>query len=162
MIETVIIIIGVLLSITGILGCIQPALPGPPLNYTALLLLLLIPEIELSSTLLLVTGILTIIVLVLDYILPIWGAKVYKVSSYGIWGSVMGMIIGLLFFPPFGLIIGTFIGAVFGEMISGKSNSDAMRAGIVTFIFSLIAIVLKLSLSFYLTYKFIAEVINYI
>lgn len=157
MIETLVISIGIILSLAGILGCIIPALPGPPLNYAALLLLLLIPEIDISSDLLLVTGILTSIVLVLDYVLPIWGAKIYKVSSWGIWGSIFGMILGLIFFPPFGLIIGTFLGAVLGEVLSGKSNSEAMRAGIITFIFSLVAIVMKLSLSFYLTYKFIAE-----
>lgn len=157
MIEAIIIILGVLLSIAGILGCIIPAVPGPPLNYLALVTLMILPQIELSTSMLIITGILTLIVVILDYILPIWGAKIYKVSSFGIWGSVIGMLIGILFFPPFGLILGTFLGAVVGEMISGKSDSDAMRAGIVTFIFSLIAMVMKLSLSVYLTYKFILE-----
>jgi len=33
-----ILIVVFLLSLTGIIGCIAPGLPGPPLNYIALLL----------------------------------------------------------------------------------------------------------------------------
>lgn len=91
--------------------------------------------------------------------MPIWGAKVYKASKYGIWGSVIGMIIGLFFFPPWGMIIGILVGAVFGELLAGKKGSDAFKVGAVTFIASIIMIIAKLIISGIMTFYFMIEII---
>jgi uncharacterized protein YqgC (DUF456 family) len=96
-----------------------------------------------------------LIITVLDYILPIYGSKKYGVSKYGIWGSVIGMLIGILFFPPVGMIIGLFLGAFLGELIIGKSELEALKGGFITFIFSLIAIFIKVALSIVFTFYFI-------
>ena len=39
MIDEVLIILSGILMVVGIIGCILPVLPGPPLSYTGLLLL---------------------------------------------------------------------------------------------------------------------------
>ena len=120
-----VIIIGAILSVAGIAGCIIPALPGPPLNYVALVLLRIVLPEAFSFSFLLTWGIITLIVVVMDYVLPILGAKKYNASRYGIWGSVIGMLIGIIFFPPWGMITGLLIGAIIGELIAGKENSKA-------------------------------------
>ncbi|MDD3641420.1 MAG: DUF456 domain-containing protein, partial [Atribacterota bacterium] len=124
------IIIGFILNIIGIIGVIVPALPGVVLNYLALILLYLSRgQTAISIDMLIIFGLLTVSVSVLDYILPFLGAKKYGASRTGIWGAAVGMIIGLLFFPPFGIIFGLLIGAFVGELIAGKDQSQAFKAG---------------------------------
>jgi len=162
MIEIFLIIIALLVAIVGIVGCIIPAVPGPPLNFISLLILELAIEDAFSTEFYIIWGVITIVVTVLDYVLPLFGAKVYKASAYGIWGSIIGMIVGTIFFPPFGMILGLLIGAVAGELIAGKEGSEAMKVGAVTFITSLLMIVVKLAVSGIMTYYFIVKAVEYI
>lgn len=162
MIEVILIILGVLVAIVGIVGCIIPAVPGPPLSFISLLILELAIEDAFSAEFYIIWGVITIVVTVLDYVLPLFGAKVYKASAYGIWGSIIGMIVGTIFFPPFGMILGLLIGAIAGELIAGKEGSEAMKVGAVTFITSLLMIVVKLAVSGIMTYYFIASAVEYI
>lgn len=162
MLEIILIILGLLIAIVGIAGCIIPAVPGPPLNFISLLILELAIGDAFSIEFYIIWGAITIVVTVLDYVLPLFGAKVYRASSYGIWGSILGMIIGTIFFPPFGMILGLLVGAVIGELLAGKEGSEAMKVGAVTFITSLLMIVVKLAVSGVMTYYFIARAAEYI
>jgi uncharacterized protein YqgC (DUF456 family) len=123
------------------------------------MLKLVFPD-SISWIVILIFGIITLAVTLLDYLLPIWGAKVYKASKYGIWGSVIGMIVGIFFFPPWGMIAGILIGAVLGELLAGKESSAAVKIGIVTFIASIIMIVTKLIISGIMTFYFMLETVQ--
>lgn len=160
--DILLISIGVLLSIAGLIGCIVPGLPGPPLNFIALVFLRIISSAMPGGDVLIWSGVFTISITVLDYILPAFGAKYFGISSFGTWGSFLGMIIGIFFFPPAGMIIGIILGAVLGELIAGKGNIAAIKAGGVTFLLSLLMIVFKLVLSFIMTYYFVKSVISYL
>ncbi len=146
MLEISLIIIAVLLAIGGIVGSIVPALPGPPLSFIAMVLLHFARGDVFSSAELLTFGILTVMAVVLDYILPIMGAKMYGASRYGIIGSVIGMFAGLLVFALVGMFIGMFLGAVIGEYIAGKKTSQAMKAGTASFLGGIAAMALKLGI----------------
>jgi len=153
--EFVLILLGIICIIVGIIGCIIPTIPGPPLSYAALILLQFTKEESVFSTDFLIKfAILTIIISFADYVLPLIGAKKYGTTKHGIWGAILGMIIGIIFFPPFGMILGIFIGAVIGELIAGKENSNALKAGLITFLGSITAIFIKLSLSLVMTFYF--------
>ena len=135
-------------------------MPGPPLNLLALLLLkIFIPE-SLTWPVIIIFAVLTIVITILDYVLPIWGAKIYRASNYGIWGSIIGMFIGMVFFPPWGIILGLLIGAVLGELLAGKKKSEAVKVGFVTFFASLLMIIVKLILSGIMTFYFLIETIS--
>jgi uncharacterized protein YqgC (DUF456 family) len=162
MIETVLIIFGLLITFVGLIGCIIPAIPGPPLNFLSLVILELAIVDAFPADFYFLWGGIAIAVTVLDYVLPIMGAKVYKASSSGIWGSIIGMILGILFFPPFGMILGLFIGAVLGELIAGKEDWEALKIGSVTFFASMLMIFIKLAVSGVMTYYFIKRTIDYI
>jgi len=161
-IETLLIIIGLLIAVVGIIGCIIPAIPGPPLNFLSLVVLELAIEDAFTSDFFILWAIITVVVTVLDYLLPIMGAKVYKASGFGIWGSIIGMIIGIFFFPPFGMILGLFVGAVFGELIAGKEEWQALKVGTVTFAASMLMILIKLAVSGIMTFYFIKRSVEYI
>ncbi|MFW6149874.1 MAG: DUF456 domain-containing protein [Atribacterota bacterium] len=152
------IIIGVILNIIGIIGVILPALPGIVLNYIALILLYIAKgEAEFSLRILIVFGIITLLVTLLDYILPLLGARKYGASRIGILGSVIGMLVGIIFFPPFGIIFGLLIGAFLGELIAGKEQSQALRAGFATFLGSLTSMVVQLLLAIVMTFYFLSQ-----
>lgn len=148
-------ILGAILSVVGILGCIIPGLPGPPLNLLALFLLGWGQNWEpFGFNFMLTMVLVTAGVTVLDYIVPIYGARKFGASRAGIWGSVIGMIIGLIFFPPFGIFLGVFAGAVVGEIFVGKNSSAALKAGWGTFIGSMLGLLAKLVASGVMTFYF--------
>ena len=156
MFETIGIIIGALLILLGLAGCVLPVLPGPPLSFVGLLLLALINHFlpPLTPTLIIVMAIITLAVTVAEYILPLVSAKRYGASKWGIWGSVLGMAIGI-FFSPFGMLLGAFIGAVAVEWLVQKEKGRAIKAGWGVFIGSLVGTALKLGASGMMAYYFV-------
>ncbi|MFO7722096.1 MAG: DUF456 domain-containing protein [Bacteroidales bacterium] len=146
--EVLWIIVGIACVILGVLGCVLPIIPGPPVAFVSLLLLQITEKDQrpFSVQTLVIWGIVVIIVTVLDYIVPVWGTKKFGGTRYGTWGSTIGLIIGL-FFAPWGLILGPFGGAVVGELLGGQSSSHALRAGFGSFIGFLTGVLLKLVVS---------------
>jgi uncharacterized protein YqgC (DUF456 family) len=147
MLEIALIVLAVGLGIAGIVGSVMPALPGPPLGYMGLLVLHFARGGEVyGTTFLLIFGLLTVAAVVMDYALPAAGAKMYGASKYGIIGSAVGMIAGLLVFAFIGMMAGMFLGAVIGEYIAGKKTGQAVRAGTASFLGGVAAMALKLTL----------------
>jgi hypothetical protein len=136
-------ILASLCMLIGIIGCIVPGLPGVPVAYVGLWIAQATDKIDFSWQFLLIWGIVTVVVSILDYIVPAWGTKKYGGTKYGVWGSTIGVIVGL-FFGAVGVIIGPLVGAVLGELISGKQFNEALRAGWGSFIGILAGTVLKL------------------
>jgi uncharacterized protein YqgC (DUF456 family) len=150
-----------ILVIVGIVGCVVPVLPGPPISYISLILLSWAYEWKAFSTkFLLVIGGITVVVTVLDFILPVYLPKRYGASKFGIWGSILGMIAGMIFFPPFGLIIGTFLGAILGELAFNKDKRASLKAALGVFIGTIAAILLKVSVSGIIGFYYFRAVIR--
>lgn len=156
--DIILIICGTILMITGIIGCIVPALPGLPLSYIGIILLHFTSKVDYSPLFLIIWAIIIIIVQILDYYVPIWGTKRFGGGKYGAWGSTLGIIVGL-FFPPFGIIIGPLIGAVIGELINNKDLSIALKAGIGAFLGFLAGTLMKLIVALILTFYFVKDII---
>lgn len=157
--DYVLIVLGILLLISGILGCVLPVLPGPPLSYLGLLVLHFTERYQFSQRFLILWAVITVVVYALDYIIPVWGTKKFGGSKRGVWGSVIGLVIGLFFFPPFGIIIGPFLGAIIGELSSGKDSGTALKSGFGSFIGFLAGTLLKLITSGMMTWYYFKELI---
>lgn len=151
--------LGILFLILGIVGGVLPVLPGPPLSYVALLLLHFTEKYQFSSKFLIIWALITVAVYLLDYVIPAWGTKKFGGSRRGVWGSIIGLIIGLFLFPPIGIIIGPFAGAVIGEISGGKDNKTALKAGLGSFLGFLAGTMLKLIVSGMMTWYFVAEIV---
>ena len=132
--ETLLITLALIFGIVGLLGSILPALPGAPLSYVGLLLLLPCEGADISSNTLWVTGIFLAIVSILDYIAPVWLTNLSGGSKQATRGSMAGLIAGFFFFPPLGLIIGPFVGAFIGELMEGASKGKALKVGMMSFV----------------------------
>lgn len=152
------IITGIILLIGGIVGCIVPFLPGPPLAYGSLILLQLTDYKPFTSNFLVIWALITLAVVITDYYIPIWGTKKFGGTKAGVWGATVGLIIGMFLFPPFGMIIGPFIGAFVGEMLNNQDSSKALRSATGSFIGFVAGTFMKLGISIVMGYYFIAAI----
>ncbi|MBE0426944.1 MAG: DUF456 domain-containing protein [Nitrospirae bacterium] len=144
--------------VAGIAGCILPALPGPPLSYVGLILLQFTSRPPFTTKFLIILATLTIIVTLLDYVIPVYGTKKLQGSKYGIWGSAIGLVIGLIFFPFPGIIIGPLLGAFLGELTTGKKIDKAIKSALGSFLGFITGTAVKLILSLVMAYHFIVNV----
>lgn len=150
------IILGSLCMLVGLIGCLLPVLPGPPISYLGLLLLQLTEDTPFSTQFMIIWLGITVVVVVLDYLIPAFVTKKYGGSRWGIAGTMIGLLVGIFIFPPFGIIIGPIVGALIGEALSGKSSEQAMRAAFGSFIGFLFGTFIKLVASSVMIYYFIA------
>lgn len=152
----VLIILGAILEVVGLVGCVLPWLAGPPFNFIGLLLLSIARHGKaFSPWFLIVMAVLTALTLVLDYAMPLAGTRRFGATKRGFWGALIGMAVGALALPPFGLILGAFLGAVIGELSAGRERSEAIRAGWGVFAGMMAAIAIKLAVSGVMTFYFI-------
>lgn len=133
--DIALVIIGFILCLVGIIGSFLPVLPGPFTSWIGLLILHFTDVIPQNWTFLGITLGIAIVVWILDYIVPAWGTKRFGGTKYGMIGSSIGLILGLLFLGPFGIIIGPFAGAFIGELIKdSKDSSKALKAAFGSFL----------------------------
>ena len=163
--ELTIVIVGILLISIGFVGSIVPGIQGPPIAYLSLIILLLIdkPRVQLSENnyfVLVSLGIVTILITIIDFYLPIWGTKKFGGTSSGTTGSTIGLILAILLtiltsgFGVFLLVLGPFIGAYLGEKISGNPNEVALKSALGSFIGFISGTFMKLILVLVITLHF--------
>jgi uncharacterized protein YqgC (DUF456 family) len=156
--DYVLLILGIILMLLGIIGCLVPVLPGPPISYLGLIMLHVTKFGQFSGTILISLAAIAIVVSILDYIVPIWGTRRFGGSKYGMRGATVGLIIGL-FLGPVGIIVGPLIGAIVGELIFKDDLKYAIKAGFGSLLGFLTGIGLKLAASFVITFYFVKELI---
>lgn len=142
--DIILLVAGILCLLTGLAGAVLP-IPGPPLSFAGMIALHYSRFAEFSQTTLIVFGVLTVMVTVLDYYVPIWGTKKFGGTRWGMYGSGIGLIAGL-FLGPFGIIIGPFAGAFIGEYLHDKSTGRALRAAVGSFLGLMAGIAVKVLL----------------
>lgn len=121
--------IGFACMIAAVFGSFLPVLPGPTLSWLGLVLLYLTNTIAVNYWILGITLAITIAVSILDYVIPAKGTKRFGGSSYGVWGTNIGLIVGLFSPIPLGFIIGPFVGAFLGELLyDQKDHQRALKA----------------------------------
>lgn len=169
--DVIVIILGAICLLLGLIGCVAPVLPGVPLSYLGLLLLHWTDRAQFSWQFLTIWAVVVIVIQVLDYFIPAWGTKKFGGSKYGVWGSTIGLFVGL-FMGPWGIIVGPFVGAVLGELlyfnrhpqdrIEQAENTNfnrALRAGFGSFIGLLTGTILKLICCGMMVFYFVKELI---
>jgi uncharacterized protein len=128
--EVFLLIVSILVILVGLIGTALPMLPGIPLIYLGYVIWGLASGWrDYGATTMIILGVVTVASVLLDYYAGAAGAKKFGASTSGVIGAFLGAIFGIIFFNIPGLILGPFAGAVIGEMISGKKQSDVWRAG---------------------------------
>ncbi len=158
--ETLLITGAIICAIIGLAGSILPALPGAPLSFAGLVLLCFCDGADISSTSIWVSAIFLAIVSVLDYVAPIWLTNASGGSKQATRGSIAGLIAGLFFFPPWGLVIGPFIGAFVGELMTHATTGKALKVAMMSFVGFVLTTGMKIIYSGVLLFMVIKEAIE--
>jgi uncharacterized protein YqgC (DUF456 family) len=163
-------IVGIVLLVVGIIGCILPILPGQAVAFLALIMMQLMTPARLTAELVWTMAGIMVVVTALDYIVPIYGTKKFGGTKRGMWGSTIGLIIGIFILPSiivlgpfgiFGIILGPFLGAYIGESSGGRDSHESFIAAIGSFIGFLTGTFLKIVYSVACAVIFFKYVFNY-
>lgn len=150
--------IGSIMIILGFIGCFLPVLPGPPLSYAGLVVGHFTRWGGFETSVLIWLGIAALAATILDYILPIWTTKKFGGSNRGVIGATLGLIVGAVFFSPFGIIIGPFIGAFLGELSVPENRDRALKSAFGSFMGFVLGTGLKLATAGAIAYFFIVGI----
>lgn len=139
------IVLAALLLIVGAVGTIAPVLPGLPVSWGAILGLKFIPSTQddISWTVVVVLGVVTAVITILDNALPIWGTKRMGGNKKVVWGATVGLIFGF-FMGPLGIIFGPFVGALIGGLLSKTQFTSAFKQATGAFVGYIAGLLLKL------------------
>lgn len=141
-------LLAALLVLAGLAGSVLPALPGVPLVFAGLVVAAWADDFtRVGAITLVLLGLLTVLSFAIDFTATAMGAKRVGATKLAIVGAALGTFGGLLLGIP-GLILGPFVGAVIGEMLSHGEMQRATRAGVATWMGLLFGTLAKLALVF--------------
>lgn len=157
--DVILIFSSLILCGLGIVGCVAPALPGPPLTYAAVLVYHFGKGDVFSMPFLIISLLVVMMAVAVDYFLPVYATKKFGGSRHGVWGGMIGLAAGL-FFAPWGIIIGPLLGAIIGDLVAGRQFESALKSGAGSFVGFIAATAVKLSVSITLTVILIVRMIQ--
>ena len=163
-------IAAILVLIIGLIGDIIPGIPGTPVSYLALLLVHWTDKVSYPQQFLVLTGLICVLITVLDYVVPVWGTKRFGGTKAGTRGSTIGLIIGILVLPALGIILGPFgilgilggpfFGAYIGEKMGGTPDDKAWRSAFGSFIGFLAGTFMKITYTCVIGFYVVKDIIN--
>jgi len=167
--DVILIVLGIILLLVGIIGAIIPGIAGPAISYGGLILLHFTSSHQFSIEFLVIMGLIMAGVTFLDYVVPIYGTKKLGGTKRGVWGSTIGLIVGIFILPALGIVLGPlgllgiifgpFLGAYIGEVTGGQDNKQALKAAFGSFLGFLAGTLMKLAYSIIVIYHFFTELI---
>jgi hypothetical protein len=125
--------------IVGIIGAVVPALPGSSLILVAIIAWgFVLGSFAAIKTPLIVTVIVLILSLGVDFLAGYIGAKQAGASNWGQIGAIVGFIVGFVGLLPtlpfggplLGMLLGPLLGAIIGEYLYRRDLGIAVKAGI--------------------------------
>ena len=133
--EIILFIVCLIVMFVGLVGVVIPFLPGVPLVLVGTFLYGIITGFGVITwNIILIFIILTGFTFLLDWIATAYGVKKMGASKLGMVGAILGMIVGLFSGGLIGLIFGSFLGAFIFELLAGKTERQALKAGSGAFI----------------------------
>ncbi len=148
----------IILMLTGVIGAVVPGVPGTSLILIAIIIWGFIQGSFAAISLpLIVTVIVLLLSMGIDFFAAYWGAKKAGASKWGQIGAMIGLLVaffGLL--PPFlavggpliGILIAPLLGAIIGELIYRRNLVVAIKAGLGIVVGSLIGNIIQGFLGF--------------
>ena len=139
--------------LAGVIGAVIPGVPGTSLVLIGIVIWGFVEGSFASIDIpLIVTVIILLLSMGVDFLAAYWGAKKAGASKWGQIGAMVGFaaaFLGLL--PPFlivggpliGIFIGPLLGAIIGELIYRKDLVVAVKAGLGIVVGSLIGNIIQ-------------------
>ena len=124
-ISLILCVVAAVLLVVGFIGTFVPVLPGAPLAWAGLLAAYFSEYNSISILCLVITGVVAVVVSIVDNFFPVTMTKKFGGSKYATTGATIGLIIGF-FTGPWGIILGPFFGALVGERINKEGKGEGV------------------------------------
>ncbi|MTI47005.1 MAG: DUF456 domain-containing protein [Firmicutes bacterium] len=158
--EIILIIVSLVIMLIGFIGVFLPAIPGTGLIFiTALVYGIITKFSEITVTIIVILGILTVVSLVFDYIASLITTKKAGASRFGLAGALIGGITGFIIFSLVGFLIGQFLGAIIGELIKRTDTKKSIKIGLATFVGYILGVVANSTIAASMIVIFILKII---
>ena len=145
-------IITLIVLCIGALGVLLPMLPGVPFMFVATLVYAFVSEFaRMEPWHLWIFAGMMLLALVIDWSAGLLGARFGGASKKSMMFGLVGMVIGLFAFPPFGIFIGLFGGIFIGEIMRQRTADQALKSATS----SVVASALGIAANFVLALVFI-------
>ena len=144
----------------GLIGCFVPIIPSPVSSWFGFLIVYFSSNITISFKFLIFTLIISIIVFLGDFFLPLITAKKFGSSKNGIFGTGIGLFLGFFILGPIGVILGACIGAFIGELINNKKNNKILGSVFGSIVGVLSGIVLKFVVSLIFLFIYLEKIVK--
>jgi uncharacterized protein len=149
----------VLLIAVGLAGVVLPALPGTVLIFGGILLAAWIDDFaRIGAWTLALTGVLTVLSFVCDYLAAVLGAQRLGGSRQALIGAAIGTVLGV-FTGLWGLLFMPLAGAAIGEYLVIRDLQRAGRVGVATTVGLLVGTAVKIAIAFMMIGIFIAALV---
>ena len=135
----VLIILAFVCLLVGIVAVFTPVPPAVPIAWLGLLLARLSTLASVSTPVLVWSAVIGVVLMVLDYVIPLLTTRQFGGSKWGVWGCTIGLLVAVIGLPigPTGLLgvfFWPFVGAFIGEMLKQQELRPALRAAVGSFI----------------------------
>jgi len=148
--------LALVLMAVGLAGTVVPALPGIVLVFGAALLYALLTGFDrVGVGHVVVFAALTALALLLGFAAHALGARAFGATRWGVVGAAVGLLIGLLFAGPVGLILGPLLGAIALEALSGQPLRQAARSGVGALLGFVLGTAAELTLALVIVISFV-------
>lgn len=136
--NTLLIILAFVCLLVALVAVFTPVPPAVPVAWAGLLLARL-GGVPITTSLLVWSAVVGVLLMVLDYVIPLLTTKQFGGTKYGVWGCTIGLlvsVIGLPFGPTglMGIFFWPFVGAFVGEYIKQQDLLPALKAAFGSFI----------------------------
>lgn len=122
------IIVAILLFLCVFMTCI-PTLPGIPLMFIFTVVYGLLDGFQhLQPVHLVIFGAITLVSVIIDWSSGLIGAKLGGAMRRSLFVGIVGMLIGLLLFPPLGAFIGLFLGVFVAQLLQFDDHALALKS----------------------------------
>lgn len=156
--DILLVVIAFLCFLIGFAGLIIPILPGIPVMWAGVMIVILFTGFDIvSQTAFISITVIMLVSLVVDYLASYLGTKQYGAGKWGITGSIIGLMAGLITAGLPGLIIGSFLGAMIGELAAGKTSNQALKSGVGALVGFLSGTIVKIILGLTVIIIFIMQ-----
>jgi uncharacterized protein YqgC (DUF456 family) len=131
----------------GVAGTVVPVLPGTPMIFAGIAIIAWWYDFTIiGAPTLIVTGILAVTGLAVDFVASALGAKKVGASKQAIIGASLGSFFGIFLGIP-GIIFGPFVGAIIGELLANEPLSQATKVGVGTWLGRLLGSAAKVAIA---------------
>lgn len=157
--EALIIFLIIILFILNIVGVFVPALPDSLFFWIAILIYrFLMPDVFYSNYFWIASVLITLIIFSADYIANLYFIKKEGGSSQTIFAALVGIMLGIIFIGPAGIIIGPFLFIFISEYWRSRDRENSFKlasSAIFAFFASTVA---RFILQLFLIIYFIIEI----